>query len=265
MPPAPAPRAAKSLISGVSGVAYSLNILEVMGSSRFLKLFSLMILAGLVPGLAAFAAHHDPRLQNARELLGGSFKRKVVRKGGSAVEISDFVAETTRRFLPKKQKARAKDVSNAIVNAAEEFDLDPVFLMAVVQNESSFDPSKKGSAGEIGVMQILPVTAKWIADLYSLEYSGPKSLYDPVTNIWIGAALIDRLRHQFDSKGHLYLSAYNLGPKKVRTMISENKMPKAYVKAVLNRYLALYDGYKTKGDLELLGRQAVRNVMNLTN
>ncbi|NDG84923.1 MAG: hypothetical protein EBX52_07790 [Proteobacteria bacterium] len=239
-----------------------------MGKPRqfnILKLFSLILLCGGLMSSVSGAASVNPRLQNARELLGGSFKKKVIRKGKEEVEISDFVAETTRRFLPKKHKARAQEVSNALVNAAEEFDLDPVFLMAVVQNESSFDPGKKGSAGEIGVMQILPVTAKWIAGLYSLDYSGPKSLYDPVTNIWIGAALIDRLRHQFDSQGHLYLSAYNLGPKKVRTLISANKIPKAYVKAVLNRYIALYDGYKAKGDLELLSQKAVRNIMNLTN
>jgi len=215
--------------------------------------------------LASGALPQDSRLRNAKELLGGSFKKKVIRRGRQEVEIADFVAETTKRFLPKKFKSQAHEISNAIVNAAEEYDLDPVFLMAVTQNESSFNPSKVGTIGEIGLMQILPSTAKWISGLYALEYAGPKSLYKPVVNIWIGAALMNKLRHQFESEAGLYISAYNLGPKKVRIMLSEKKRPKAYVNAVLRRYLALYNGYKSQGDAATLSQSAVKNVMMLTN
>ena len=235
--------------------------------TRFnLKLLSLIaVLIGSTASFASPSPIHDSRLRNAKELLGGSFKKKVIRRGKQEVEITDFIAETTVRFLPKKFKSQAREISNAIVNAAEEYDLDPVFLMAVTQNESSFNPSKVGTVGEIGLMQILPSTAKWISGLYSLDYAGPKSLYRPAVNIWIGAALMDKLRHQFESEAGLYISAYNLGPKKVRNMVSEKKRPKLYVQAVLRRYLALYNGYKSKGDAATLSQNAVKNVMSLTN
>lgn len=207
----------------------------------------------------------DVRLTQAKELLGSSFKKKVVRRHDSRVEINAFVLETVKRFLPKSQKGKAEETGYAILNAAEEFQLDPVFLMAVIQNESSFDPRKRGSAGEVGLMQILPKTAAWVAQQYGLEYDGERSLALPSINIWIGAALLSHLRQQFDAKGSLYLSAYNVGPGKLKKLIAQKTPPKIYVNAVLKRYLAIYEGYQAKGDLAVVSKVAVNKVMSLTN
>ena len=210
----------------------------------------------------------DSRLSHARELLGSSFKKKVIRKNRGLeveVEVSDFVLETTKALLPKNKRGSAEKIAYAILDAAEEFSLDPVFLMAVIQNESSFNSSMHGLAGEIGLMQILPRTAKWITDLYKVEYKNEKALLDPGQNIWIGAALLDKLRHQFDSEGRLYVSAYNVGPRKLRMLIAMNKNPKIYVLAVMKRYLALYQGFKSKGDLKMLSQKARSNVLEITN
>jgi len=235
------------------------------------QLFSLSIV--LLHFLSAQGAvessiSQDSRLNHARELLGKSFKRTVVRKEDSAVsdvEVTDFVMEMTRNFLGKKHRHFARDVGRAILNASEEFSLDPVFLVAVIQNESSFHPSMKGSAGEIGLMQILPRTGEWIASLYHLDYRGSKSLLDPVMNVWLGAALLDKLRHQFDSDGRYYVTAYNMGPKKLRKMIAMNRNPRLYVQAVMKRYLALYQGYQSKGDLKVVSKEAKSKVMEITN
>jgi soluble lytic murein transglycosylase len=204
------------------------------------------------------------RLSHAKELLGGSFKKTVLKPNESASELSGFVTATTRKFLPKAHQKDAKGIARAILDASAEFELDPVFLMAVIQNESSFNPRRKGGVGEIGLMQIRPSTAAWISGLYGIEYEGEESLYDPETNVWIGAALLDKLRDQFDSSSRLYLSAYNLGPKKLRQMLKENKKPKEYVQAVMKRYLALYSGFKMKGDAKLQSSIAWKNTLNLT-
>ncbi|MBU6154155.1 MAG: lytic transglycosylase domain-containing protein [Bdellovibrionales bacterium] len=210
----------------------------------------------------------EPRLAHARELLGRSFKRKVTRNSRTPpleIEVSDFVMETTQAFLPKDKRGLSENVGYAILNAAEEFSLDPVFLMAVIQNESSFDPAMRGLAGEIGLMQILPRTAEWITGLYQIDYENEKNLLDPVKNVWIGAALLHKLRRQFDSEGRLYVSAYNMGPKKLRKLIGLKKNPKIYVLAVMKRYLALYKGFKAKGDLKMLSQKAKSNVLQITN
>lgn len=205
------------------------------------------------------------RVTHARELLGKHYQKKVLKKSSSGdSEISDFVKVTTRKFLPKSYQSSATKVSKAILSAAAKFDLDPVFVMAVILNESSFRPKMKGSAGEIGLMQIKPSTAVWISKVYKLPYRNDQSLNDPVVNIWLGTAYIDKLRKQFESHSQLYLSAYNIGAKKVRMMVSENKAPHEYVQAVMKRYMALYSGFRIEGSAQEQGEIAFHKTADIT-
>jgi soluble lytic murein transglycosylase len=204
------------------------------------------------------------RISHARELLGGNYRKSVVRKSESTKDISSFVKETTKKFLAKRYRKSSDKVAAEILASAERYHFDPVFLMAVIQNESSFNPTRRGSFGEIGLMQIKPSTAEWIADTYDLDYKNEKTLLDPVSNIKIGAALLDKLRHQFESESRLYLSAYNIGAKKVRSMVSEKLIPKEYVMAVMKRYIAMYSAFKVEGDWKARGEIAFNNTRNLT-
>ncbi len=188
------------------------------------------------------------RLSHAHELLGGSYKKSVVRKSEKVKDISEFVKETTRKLVAKKDQKSSDKIAKAILESAATYHFDPVFLMALIQNESSFNPRRKGAFGEIGLMQVKPSTAEWIADAYDIDYKNDKSLYDPVINIKIGSALMDKLRNQFESESRLYLSAYNIGAKKVRSMVSDKIIPKIYVHAVMKRYIAIYSAFKVEGN-----------------
>ena len=204
------------------------------------------------------------RLSHAQELLGHVYKKKVIRKSEKVTDIAEFVKETTHRFLPKAYLKKSPSIAKTLLEESENYELDPVFLMAVIQNESSFNPKQKGSLGEIGLMQLKPDTAAWIAHEYGIKYKNAKSLYDPNVNIRIGAALLDKLRHQFDSKSRLYLSAYNIGAKKVRRMVSDKKIPKEYVQAVMKRYMAFYSAFKIPGGSKEQGEAAWTNTLRLT-
>ena len=230
---------------------FSITVIFTAGSVSF----------GAEPAAASLSKF---RLEHAKELLGKQYAKTVTKKGESETDVTEFVKETTKRFLDKKDKKLASKISKAILEASNTYELDPLFLMAVIQNESSFSPKMKGSAGEIGLMQIKPSTAQWISKLYKLKYKNSKSLYDPATNIALGAALVDKLRDQFDSHSRLYLSAYNIGAKKVRTKVTENKTPKIYVQAVMKRYLAFYAGFKVTGDSKEQSEMAWNKTVSLT-
>ena len=204
------------------------------------------------------------RLTHAHELLGGSYRKSVVRKSEDTKDITDFVKETTKKFLAKKYKSAAEKVARQILESAKKYELDPVFLMAIIQYESSFNPTRMGGMGEIGLMQIKPATAEWISDLYNLDYKDSKTLLEPVNNIKIGAALVDKLRHQFESESRLYLSAYNVGAKKLRTLVSNKITPKVYVIAVMRRYIAMYSAFKEEGNWKKRGAIAFKNTAKLT-
>ena len=93
---------------------------------------------------------------------------------------------------------------------ARNYDLDPALLAAVIYAESRFDPNAESEAGAIGLMQLLPETAKGIA----LRTGGSKfeveDLWEPELNVRYGSWY---LRHLLDKYGNesLALAAYNAG------------------------------------------------------
>ena len=204
------------------------------------------------------------RIAHAKELLGGTYKKSVVRHSEDIKDISDFVEELVVKFLPKKFVKQSRTIATAILRESEKHNFDPLFLVSIIQNESSFNPTMKGSAGEIGLMQIKPSTAKWIAQKNGIKYKNDKELLKPAFNVKIGAIYMAMLREQFDSHGRLYMSAYNMGAKKVRRMIAKDKMPGEYVGAVMKRYIAMYSAFKHDGDATELAKIAYNNVREST-
>jgi soluble lytic murein transglycosylase len=213
---------------------------------------------------AATSKNIRTRISHAKELLGSTYKKSVVRKAESANDVAGFVKAATLRFLPSSYKKKSDQISTVIMAEAERYGFDPIFLMAVIQNESSFNPKMKGSFGEIGLMQVKPSTAEWIAKTYKIEYKNSKSLYEPETNIKIGAAFIHKLRDQFDSQSRLYISAYNIGAKNVRKMVRGKNTPKVYMMAVMKRYVAMYSGLSNRGTAQEQGRMAWVQVSQVT-
>lgn len=180
------------------------------------------------------------RLQHAHELLGRHYKRSAVKSGERVSKINKQIYRWTAELLPKKSRTKYKKVAQTIIDEALKHEFDPVFLMSVIQGESSFNPRMLGKLDEIGLMQLRPATAKWVADRYGLKYDGRKSLFDPVTNIRLGAAFLSYLRDRFDSHAQLYIAAYNMGQGNVKSALSRNVWPKDYPTHVMRRYVDFY-------------------------
>jgi peptidoglycan lytic transglycosylase len=94
-----------------------------------------------------------------------------------------------------------------VVGHAENYDLDPALLAAVIYRESKFDASARSSSGAIGLMQILPSTAKGIA----LHTGGTRfRVDDPEINVRYGSFYLRRLIEKYGDV-RLALAAYNAG------------------------------------------------------
>ena len=93
---------------------------------------------------------------------------------------------------------------------ARNHDLDPALLAAVVYVESRFDPNARSEAGAVGLMQLLPATAKGIA----LRTGGTRfvvaDLRDPEINVRYGSWYLDHLRDRYGGT-RLALAAYHAG------------------------------------------------------
>lgn len=96
--------------------------------------------------------------------------------------------------------------------SAHRRDLDPALVAAVIYAESRFDPNVRSSAGAVGLMQILPETAEFIARKTGGRDFVQADLRDPEINVRYGTWLLDYLRDYYDGDVPTALAAYHAGP-----------------------------------------------------
>lgn len=92
---------------------------------------------------------------------------------------------------------------------------DPALLMAMIRQESSFEATAESPAGAHGLMQLMPATAKRVANGLGLRYRKQLLVEDSDYNLRIGSALMGDLLGRYDGSHALALAAYNAGPKRV--------------------------------------------------
>ena len=183
-------------------------------------------------------------LSHAKELLGKYYSKSIVHQNINHSQLDQFLKEQIQEKLKGNWKKYASDIYEVILTQSRQYGFDPLFLIAVIENESSFQPKIRGSFGEIGLMQLKPDTAQWIAKKYDLEWKGPNSLYNPIQNIIYGSAYLAHLREKFKSHGRLYLAAYNMGSRNVKKTLKRKIWPKTYPANVMQRYIKLYTELK---------------------
>ena len=120
-----------------------------------------------------------------------------------------------------------------VMELSERHQLAPSVILAVIEKESSFRPQIVSKAGAVGMMQLLPNTAKEVAKAYRIRsYKGKDDLRDPATNIRLGVAYLSYLRQNFGHSLH-YIAAYNLGPTALRRRLRSGN----YELGALDRYV----------------------------
>jgi soluble lytic murein transglycosylase len=200
--------------------------------------------AGLIPSLSSAGqlvdSERDARLAHAHELLGNHYNHSVVRTGEKVEEVNQMIYRWTHDALPESYKKDYKTIAQTIIDESVKYEFDPIFVMSVIMNESTFRPTQIGSFGEIGLMQIRPNTAKWISKITNVTYKGKNSLKNPIENIKLGTAYLSYLRGKFDSHARLYLAAYNMGQTNVNEALERHIWPKDYAIHVMNHYISYY-------------------------
>lgn len=141
----------------------------------------------------------------------------------------------------------------AIAASAEKNDIDPYLIAAVINAESGFDRTQVSSAGAVGLMQLMPMTATEVAAAEALNQRvDTEALKDAELNIRLGSRhLGDLLSRYTDTE--TALAAYNAGSGNVDRWMSEQggttltaagfSETRAYVERVLSeraRYAKLY-------------------------
>lgn len=141
--------------------------------------------------------------------------------------------ETALRELEAPlSRLEASRVARTLVAEARRASFSPEFVLAVIQVESGGDPFAISSKGALGLMQLLPTTGRAVAAELGLRWDGPKTLFDPVQNVRLGVAYLERLRARYGNLS-IALTAYNWGPTRVSDMLRRSeRIPVGYSRRV---------------------------------
>ncbi|MGL4676442.1 MAG: lytic transglycosylase domain-containing protein [Brevinema sp.] len=128
--------------------------------------------------------------------------------------------------------------------------MDPYLLYSVMRAESFYKEKARSHAGAMGLMQIMPVTGKWLVSKYLSELE-KYSLYTPEVNVYLGSVY---LYDNISQVGILpALAAYNSGPTFVRSLIKQYKShtdlelveihPKSETRNYVRKVIESYERY----------------------
>lgn len=120
------------------------------------------------------------------------------------------------KFFPYKYKEYVDTYS-------AQYNLDPLFVLAVIKTESKFDDNAHSHKNAVGLMQITVETGEWAAKEMGYSSFTKDNLYDEEYNIRMGCWYLRRLNDTFDKDLDLTIAAYNAGPTNVQTWLDNEK------------------------------------------
>lgn len=137
------------------------------------------------------------------------------------------------------------------------YGVDPLLVIAVIREESHFKPKSNSHKGAVGLMQLMPETAKDIAAWLNENYEDV-NLNKPEDNIRYGTWYLSSLNKQFSENTTLVLAAYNAGGGRVNSWLKTSpqdfdeyliedipfRETREYVIKVLNSYEKYAELYK---------------------
>ena len=153
----------------------------------------------------------------------------VYLKGGEPLRANGVLQRRFRQFvrhggadIPKRfwEILFPLPYWDVIQKEAEKRALDPYLVASIIRQESAFEPATVSNAGAVGLMQIMPEEASRIGAAGGLGAVTRESLFDPATNIAVGAAEYSQKLALMSGNHTLAVASYNAGEDAVRGWVA---------------------------------------------
>src|SRR6202521_1205393 len=146
-----------------------------------------------------------------------------------AWEVTTYLDGKAQSHQTLNRAFTAQDIDAAIDQAAARHNVDPSLVRSVVKVESNFNPNAVSRKGAMGLMQLMPSTAR------SLNVSNP---FDPQQNVDAGVRHLRRLLDSYGGDVSLSLAAYNAGSGAVARSagVPHFRETQNYVRRITNLY-----------------------------
>ena len=164
----------------------------------------------------------DKVLQNSATVKFGDLLSRPVTKVNASIYSSQAQATD-------KLSARQK-IQDIVSRMSKKHGVDEKLVNALIKQESGFNPNAKSKVGAMGLMQLMPSTAKGL---------GVTNPMDPEQNVEGGVKYLKSMLNKYNGNIILALAAYNAGPGAVDKYdgVPPYKETQNYVKSILASYL----------------------------
>ena len=217
---------------------------------------SLLMAMGLYDEAADDVRHRYP----LRPLKSALTQSLALNRGNASKEsifaIEILMNSVPRDYVPEllpltvRQLLYPRYFYDYISADAKSFGADPTLVLAIMREESRFNPRAKSEAAARGLLQFIITTARQIGRDVGLLDVDPEDLYDPRVIIRLGAKYISTLSKQFANDHYNVAASYNAGPKQTALWSRLAPAPgddyflsainfdetKQYVRKVMNSY-----------------------------
>ncbi|MEA2342992.1 MAG: soluble lytic murein transglycosylase [Thermoanaerobaculia bacterium] len=217
---------------------------------------SLLMAMGLYDEAADTIPHRYP----LRPLKSALTQSLALNRGNASKEsifaIEVLMSSVPRDYVPEllpltvRQLLYPRYFYDYISEDAKSFGADPTLVLAIMREESRFNPRAKSEAAARGLLQFIITTARQIGRDAGLLDIDPEDLYDPRVIIRLGAKYISTLSKDFANDHYNVAASYNAGPKQTALWFRLAPAPgddyflssinfdetKQYVRKVMNSY-----------------------------
>lgn len=165
----------------------------------------------------------DSVLKNSATVKFGD----LLTKPATSVNASIYTAQANGNADKVSSRAKIQDI---VTRMAKKHGVDEKLVNALIKQESGFNPNAKSKVGAMGLMQLMPATAKGL---------GVTNPMDPEQNVEGGVKYLKSMLNKYNGNIILALAAYNAGPGAVDKYdgVPPYKETQNYVKSILSNYL----------------------------